>query len=181
MPTAPRKLTPETKTVRFMTNALGLVAAKTSTRIKKRSFDLYGFVDVQGFAPILGGTTGGACSHFQPMDALAEVCRNCRCRMAEHVGDPREVASFLMVQATSSSNQAARRKKILDSHVLRLRAFALISSGHPVEVWGWISGRHAGAQAVRRFELCGSSPAGLKWNDKGVTEVPPELLEPHDS
>ena len=176
MARAPRKLTPETKTVRYMINGMGLIAAKTSTRIRRRSFDLYGFVDVQGFAPILGGTTGGACAHFQPMDALADVCRNCRSRMADHVGDPRDVASFLMVQATSSSNQAARKKKILDSPTLRDRAYALISSGHDVEVWGWISGRHAGAQAVHRFELRGTSPAGLVWHDRGILEVDAELL-----
>ena len=177
MARAPRPLQPETKTIRYMTNGMGLLASKASTRSRKLSFDLFGFVDVVGFAPILGGPIAGACGHFQPMDAMADVCRNCRCRMAEHVGDPREVASFLMVQATSSSNQAARKKKILGSDVLRLRAFALISSGHDLEVWGWISGRHAGAQAVRRFELRGSSPAGMVWHDNGVTEVPQELLE----
>ena len=145
----PRKLTPETKTLRFMINGLGMVAGRASTRIGKRSFDLFGFVDVLGFKPRMA---------------------------AGHERAGAGAQSFLMVQCTSSSNQAARKKKILDSPTLRARAWALVDSGHHVEVWGWISGRHAGAQAFRSFELRGSSPAGLVWHDKGVTEVEHELI-----
>ena len=85
--------------------------------------------------------------------------------------------AILHVQATTSDNQAARMKKILGDDVLRGRAFALIDAGHPVEVWGWIRGRHAGAEAFHRFELRGTSPAGLEWHDRGITEVAAELLE----
>ena len=113
------------------------------------------------------------------MEALPDVCSNCRCRASEHTADPREIAAWLCVQATSSSNQSTRKKKILDSEVLRARAFALVSSGHRVEVWGWITGRHAGAEAFRRFLLSGASPAGLVWHDRGITEVPAELLKSH--
>ena len=174
----PRKLTPETKTLRYMINGMGMVAGRASTRIGKRSFDLFGFVDVLGFRPILKGlaAAGDACVVFNPMEALPDVCQDCRCRMAEHNIDPREVAAFLMVQCTSSSNQAARKKKILESPTLRARAWALIDSGHKVQVWGWISGRHAGAQAFRIFELRGATPAGLVWHDKGVTEVEHEII-----
>ncbi len=171
-----QRLKPETKTLRYMINGMGMIAAHASRRVRKFSFDLFGFVDVVGFKPILGGPVGDACRSFSPMDALADVCRECRCRRAEHTADPREIASWLCVQATSSSNQAARKKKILDSPTLRDRAFALVSSGHKVEVWGWITGRHAGAEAFRRFELRGASPVGLVWHDKGITEVDGELL-----
>lgn len=150
MARAPRKLTPETKTLRYMINGLGMVAAIASRRVRKLSFDLFGFVDVVGFRP-----------------------RN----LAGHELQGAGATAILMVQATSSSNQAARKKKILDDEVLRARAFALVAAGHHVEVWGWISGRHAGAQAVRRFELRGSSPARLEWIDAGVTEIDPELLK----
>ncbi len=173
----PRPLMPETKTLRYMVNGMGMVAAQASRRVRKFSFDLFGFIDVVGFKPILSGPTGDACRNFEPMGGMPDVCQDCRCRRAEHTGDPREIAAWLCVQATSSTNQAARKKKILDSPTLRARAFALISSGHEVEVWGWVSGRHAGAQAVHRFELRGTSPAGLVWHDKGITEVDGELLE----
>lgn len=146
---AVRKLTPETKTLRYMINGMGMVAGRASTRIGKRSFDLFGFVDVLGFKPRM------AAGH-------------------ERVGAGAQ--SFLMVQCTSSSNQAARKKKILESPTLRARAWALVDSGHEVEVWGWISGRHAGAQAFRCFELRGATPASLAWHDKGVTEVEHEII-----
>lgn len=172
-----QRLKPETKTLRYMINGMGMIAAQASRRVRKFSFDLFGFVDVVGFKPILGlPATAGACPEFTPMEALTDVCQHCRCRRAEHAIDPREVASWLCVQATSSDNQAARMKKILESELLRARAYALVSSGHRVEVWGWVRGRHAGAEAFRRFELRGGSPAGLVWHDKGITEVDGELL-----
>ncbi|KKM15350.1 hypothetical protein LCGC14_1697030, partial [marine sediment metagenome] len=156
---------------------MGMVAGRASTRIGKRSFDLFGFVDVVGFAPILElEPAGDACRNFTPMEALPHICQICRCRQVEHPTDRREVASWLCVQTTSSSNQAARKKKILESPTLRARAWALINSGHRVEVWGWISGRHAGAQAFRAFELHGATPASLAWHDKGVTEVEHEII-----
>lgn len=144
-----RRLTPETKTLRYMINGQGMVAAIASRRVRKLSFDLFGFVDVIGFKPrlLVGYERQGA-----------------------------GAAAFLLVQATSSSNQAARKNKILGDDVLRARAYALISSGHDVEVWGWVSGRHAGAQALHRFALRGTSPAGLVWHDRGILEVDAELL-----
>ena len=147
-----RKLTPETKTLRYMVNGMGMVAAIASRRVRKLSFDLFGFIDVIGFRP---------CVCVDPDLGTVDD------------GGP---APFLLVQATSSSNQSARKKKILDNDVLRARAFALVSSGHRVEVWGWISGRHAGAQAFRSFELRGRSPASLVWHDKGVTEAEHEII-----
>ena len=175
---APRRLQPETKTLRYMINGMGMIAATASRRIRKFSFDLFGFVDIVGFAPILKlDPVGGACRDFTPMEALADVCQLCRCRKAEHGFDRRTVASWLCVQATSSSNQASRKKKILDSPLLRDRAFALVSSGHQVEVWGWISGRHAGAEAFRRFELLiKPQTVTLVWHDRGIVEVDGELL-----
>lgn len=174
-----KRLKPETKTLRYMINGQGMIAAIASRRIRRLSFDLFGFVDVVGFKPILGVPVGDACRSFSPMEALPDVCSNCRCRASGHTTDPREIAAWLCVQATSSNNQSTRKKKILDSEVLRARAFALVSSGHRVEVWGWITGRHAGAEAFRSFELRGASPAGLVWHDKGITEVPAELLKSH--
>ncbi len=176
-PRRTKRLKPETKALRYMINGMGMVAAQASRRVRKFSFDLFGFVDVVGFKPIVGvAATGGACPEFTPMEALSDICQICRCRRSEHAIDPREVAAWLCVQATSSSNQAARKTKILDSELLRARAFALVSSGHQVEVWGWVTGRHAEAEAFRRFELRGTSPAGLVWHDKGITEVAGELL-----
>ncbi len=147
---AVRKLTPETKTLRYMINGLGMVAGRASTRIGKRSFDLFGFVDVLGFKPrMLAG--------YERQGAGA--------------------AAFLFVQCTSSSHQANRRNKILESPTLRDRAWALIDDGHKVEVWGWIDGRHAGAQAFRRFELRRKPRTRtLVWHDKGVTEVEHEII-----
>lgn len=174
---AARKLKPETKTLRYMVNGMGLVAGPASSRQGRFSFDLFGFIDAVGFAPILNGRPkGDACDHFEPMGKLPSICQNCRCKQHEHAGDRRDVASFLMVQATSSDHQANRQQKILGDEVLRARAFALISSGHQVEVWGWIRGRAAGAQGVRRIELRGTTPAGLVFHDKGITEVASELL-----
>ena len=147
-----RKLTPETKTLRYMINGMGMVAGRASTRIGKRSFDLFGFVDVLGFRAILREGNFG--------ESPPPYC----------------AVPFLFIQCTSSSNQAARKKKILESPTLRARAWALINSGHRVEVWGWISGRHAGAQAFRAFELHGATPASLAWHDKGVTEVEHEII-----
>lgn len=146
-----RRLTPETKTLRLMINGRGMVAAIASRRIRKLSFDLFGFVDVIGFVPRLG--------------------------MAGHEKTGAGAASFLLVQATSSSNQAARKKKILNDAVLRGRAFALIESGHHVEVWGWVSGRRPGNEAVRRWLLAGRSPALMIWHDLGISEVADELLD----
>jgi hypothetical protein len=145
-----KRLKPETKTLRYMINGQGMVAAIASRRVRKLSFDLFGFIDVVGFRPRLA---------------------------AGHELQGAGASAFLLVQATSSSNQAARKKKILDNEVLRGRAFALVSSGHRVEVWGWISGRaHAGAEAFRSFDLRGRSPAGMVWHDRGITEVDGELL-----
>ncbi len=159
---AVRKLTPETKTLRYMINGMGMVAGRASTRIGKRSFDLFGFVDVLGFKPRMAWPSSPT---FLPDDPGKLI-----------VVENDTATPLLFVQCTSSSNQAARKKKILDSPTLRARAWALINSGHRVEVWGWISGRHAGAQAFRRFELRGATPAGLVWHDKGVTEVEHEII-----
>ncbi|MCP4871614.1 MAG: hypothetical protein GY898_23135 [Proteobacteria bacterium] len=146
---APRKLTPETKTVRYMINGLGMIADRTARRVKRISFDLFGFVDVIGFKP-----------------------RNLAGYELQGAG----AAPWLCVQTTTSKNQGARKRKILESEVLAARAYALVASGHQVQVWGWISGRHAGAEAFRRWTLSGESPGRLEWHDRGVIEVPPELL-----
>lgn len=144
----PRRLTPETKTLRYMVNGMGLTACRASTRIGPRSFDLYGFVDVVGFKP--------------------------RLRPVEHEG----AVAILHVQATTSDHQANRQRKILESDTLRARAFSLVAGGHRVDVWGWIRGRHHDAEAFRCAELRGTSPRGLVWHDRGIVEVPVELLGP---
>ena len=144
-----RRLTPETKTLRYMINGQGMLASRAAMRSRKLSFDLYGFVDIVGFRPRMA---------------------------AGHERTGAGAAAILHVQATTSDNQAARMKKILGDDVLRGRAFALIDAGHPVEVWGWIRGRHAGAEAFHRFELRSRSLAALAWHDSGITEVDPKLL-----
>ncbi len=171
-----RRLAPETKTLRYMINGLAMVAAPASRRIRKLSFDLFGFVDVVGFAPILEPAAPMACERFRPMDKMPHVCAECRCYREDHAGDTRAVAPWLAIQATSSDNQAARKKKILGDDVLRLRAFAMIASGHHVEVWGWVRGRDAKTEAFHRWTLAGKTPGALEWIDAGIVEVAPELL-----
>ena len=144
-----RRLTPETKTLRYMINGLGMLAAISARRIRKISFDLFGFIDVVGVP--------------RQMAAGHERCGA-------------GATSWLCVQATSSDHQANRMAKIVDDDVLRARAFHLIDAGHDVEVWGWIRGRHAGAEAFHRFELRSRSLAALAWHDSGITEVDPKLL-----
>ena len=144
-----RRLTPETKTLRYLTNGRGMIAGLTARRAGRLSFDLWGFVDVIGFAP--RGLTGG--------------------------GEDGSPAPMLCVQATASAHQANRQRKILESDELRLRAWALIASGHQVEVWGWLRGRTAATEAFRRFTLEGRSRAGLVFHDRGIVEVAAEILE----
>lgn len=144
-----RRLMPETKTLRYMINAKGMVACKASTRVKRLSFDLFGFVDVVGIAPR---------------------------RLAGHERQGAGATPWLLVQATSSDNQGKRRRKILETEVLRDRAFVMVNEGHDVEVWGWIRGRHAKAEAFHRFSLRGSTPAGMVWHDHGIVEVDAALL-----
>ncbi len=149
-----QRLTPETKTVRYMVHGMGLTACRASSRFGKLSFDLFGFVDVVGFKP-----------------------RLCVDPELGTVNDGGPVP-FLFVQATSSDHQANRQSKILDSPTLRLRAFGLHAGGHRVDVWGWVRGRRRDTEAFHCFELRGRSPAGLVFHDRGIVEVPGELLAP---
>lgn len=146
-----KRLTPETKTLRYMVHGMGLTAARASSRFGKLSFDLYGFVDVVGFKP-----------------------RN----LTGHERQGAGAVPILHVQATSSDHQANRQAKILDSPVLRARAFALVAGGHRVDVWGWLRGRRRDTEAFHCYELRGASPAGLEFHDRGIVEVPAELLAP---
>jgi hypothetical protein len=83
-----------------------------------------------------------------------------------------DLASTLMIQATSGSNVSKRLRKILDDDKLRERVATWVwVDGRRFEVWGW---RKAGARGKRK--LWGLRRTALETND-GITLKQRELAD----